>query len=115
MRHSTVRIEPRWQTTSAGSGAVGADLLERRPDAVGVLLQRLATGKAEAGAGAHPGGIALGVVARDVDEQPTLPVTAVALAQARLGSRLETDPLADDVAPSRRHERDRSVHSELTS
>ena len=47
---------------------------------------------AEAGAGAHPRGVALGVVARDVHEQPALPVAAVALTQARLGPRLEADP-----------------------
>src|SRR5262249_50815841 len=76
--------------------ADAADVLQRRPDATGVLLERLAAREAESGAGAQPAGVAVRIVAGDIAEQSALPIPAVAFAQPLIRARREPYALAHD-------------------
>src|SRR6516165_8518271 len=62
-----------------GRLACRTDIPERRQHAPLLIEERFAPRKAEALAGAPPGGVELGLLALDVDEPPALPVAAVRL------------------------------------
>jgi len=77
--------------------AGAADVSQRRHDALALLGQRFAAGKAKLIARPAPGGVALRLLAFDVDEAPALPLTSVGLAQTYLNPSREPEPGADDL------------------
>ncbi len=74
----------------------GGDVRERVHDALLVLRERLAAGKAEAGAGAQPGAPLLRLGTLDVAHQPALPSAAPRLGESLIDARGELERLAED-------------------